>query len=444
MKQRSVLGAACALLVLAAIGSAKSVEPPTSLEYVPRIYEILTADLGTPVTERRRVQSLVNLGPDAIPSMCAILTGAVDEEEVAAGQSLTRDAAMRQESELLLQALRAMPTEPVLDFLLATAEAELPIGYRMVAMRVLSGTRDRRAVELWMRLLAPLGEIQLRSAHVRGTCEDALAEILRADSYAYRDLLEAVRAVPSVIYPLIARSTGLAGRPEGLDVLQSLLGDSIELDLIVLEQVSEIGSGAPVWRLTHLVSALRERLDDEDWRLRRAAAVALAQVHDVDSFPRLLELLEDDYRRVRQGALWGLQTMSEMPWGVGEVDQWGQWFDSQYIWWREHSGRLETELSSRDPGHVLAAIKALSERRLFRHDAAYMIAMVVDHPRESIASAACSAIERLGSRRVVPDLVGALERSDEGVRKSAAQALHTLTGERLPPDAEAWAEYLRQ
>ena len=440
MKRSTLLGAATALILLAGGGRA---DPSSSLEYVPRIYEILSADWGASTSERQRLDLLVDLGPEAIPSICAILTGAVEADSDAEG-SLKHNPAVRQENEILFQALQGMPTKPVLDFLRSIDDVDVPLGYRLVAMRVLSGTGDRRAVELWVRLLAPLEELELRSAYVQSACEGALADVLQADSYAYRDIVDHLDAVPLPVHPLIARAVGRAGRGDGLDVLQRLLGKSSELDLIVLDQVCEIGSGAPVWRLTHLVSSVRALLTDEDWRMRRAAAVAVARLHDVDSFPRLLELLEDDYRRVRQSALWGLQQMSEMPWSAEDVDQWQEWFDGQYMWWQENRGRLETELSSRDPGHVLAAIKALGDRRLFRHDVAYMIASVVDHPRESIATAACAAIERLGSQRVVPDLVAALERSDEGVRRAASQALHTLTGERLPPDAEAWAEYLRQ
>jgi HEAT repeat protein len=135
--------------------------------------------------------------------------------------------------------------------------------------------------------------------------------------------------------------------------------------------------------------------------------------------------------------------MSEMRLSADEVDRWQAWFDTQYTWWQANRDRLEEELRSRDPGHVLAAIKVLSERRLFRHEVAEVIAAVVDHPRASIARTACTSLERLGSRRVVPPLVAALERSDESVREAATQALCTLTGADLPADAEAWADYLR-
>ncbi len=435
-----------AVLLLAPLASAGAGEPSRgSLEYVPRIYEILSADWNTGTSERQRLTRLVELGPDAIPSFCAILTGAAEPADSEDGApKLVRNPGVHQENELLLQALRQMPAKAVLQFLGTIVEVEMPVGYRLVAMRILAGTADREAVRLWVRLLEPLDPIHLLRAYVQAPAEAALADILCADSYAYRDLMDSLDKISRPIHPLIARAIGTAGRPEGLDVLERMLGEDPELDLIVLDQVSKVGEGAPVWRLHGLVGAIRDHLDDPDWRMRRASAVALSQLHDVDSFPRLLELLEDDYRRVRQGALWGLQAMSEMRWGVEEVDQWGAWFDAQYAWWQENRDHFESELMSRDPGHVLAAIKALGERRLFKHQVAEMIATVVDHPRESIAGTACATLGRLGSRRVVPDLVRALERSDEGVREAATRALRTLTGQKLPADAEAWAEFLRE
>lgn len=432
------------VLLASPAGAAPPAPRAAGTEHVARVYEILASQAGSVGGRRHRVELLVELGPDAIPSMCAVLTGAAPPPEPEGSeQGLAQLSPGQQTNEVLLEALRQMPPKPVLDFLDSLAEAELPVGYRLVAMRILGGTGDRRAVGTWVRLLERLEPVHLMRAYVQAPAEAALADVLRADSFAYRDLAESVDRIPPAMYPLIARAVGQAGRADGLDVLERLMGRDEELDLVVLDQVAEIGNGAPLWRLHHLVDAVRRHLDDDDWRMRRGAAVALARLHDVDSFPRLLELLEDDYRRVRQGALWGVQEMSEMRWSAEEVDRWQAWFDAQYTWWQANRDRLEEELRSRDPGHVLAAIKVLSERRLFRHEVAEMIATVVDHPRASIARTACTSLERLGSRRVVPPLVAALERSDESVREAATQALCTLTGADLPADAEAWADYLR-
>lgn len=432
-----------ALLALAAVlaAGAPAVTAQASLE---RTVEILLEE-GAAGGERERDEAarrLLELGGDALPHLLEVYCG---------GASATGDGGSAEGVDpgprraIAYAALCGGAPGAVVAALEGHVAGERDTGRLLAAVRVLEGLGSAEGLGLLFAAAARCGDLALRSPRVRRPVRAALAAILTRDPEACRALEPQLGGLEGELAILLVDALGTSDAPQALGLFPPLLRSEPELDLLLLEAIADLGSRYP-WGLRDTAyepaALVRPFLVEDDWRQRRAAAVALARLHDRESFPDLIHLLEDGHPAVRRAALWALQAMAGNP-GLLYAEDWLDWYGRQEEWWGGEALELEARLEAGEPGPVLDAMRTLATRPLYRHEVAETLALAARDMPPELAVVACASLRTLQSRRAVPDLVALLFEGEEPVRQAAWQTLRALTGEELPLDPQRWDDYAR-
>lgn len=224
-------------------------------------------------------------------------------------------------------------------------------------------------------------------------------------------------------------------------IIRDMLGKNPLMDVILITHIKEIADAFPKGLKRGTLDKLRRFLDHKDWTLRRASAKAMGELWDVESIPRLIELLEDENKGVRDNALRSLKRMSGLRFHA-DRSRWSKWFEREDAWLQNESPQLVGKLGSKDNVEVFGAIRSISRKRLFRDEMSEELATILLHRTPEIKRAGCIALQQLGSTRATEPLVDALEDPDIGVRKAAWSALTSITHQDLPIDYKIWKAWL--
>jgi hypothetical protein len=288
---------------------------------------------------------------------------------------------------------------------------------------------------------------------VRMEVVGALGAILRSDprSFAWienRLDLKTTRASAgsrddSVLMLVLVESIAAAQRPAGQRTLELLLRREPQLEAAILERMAELERLFP-WRLEGSLTAHLDRLGlSMDWRDRRLAATLASEVQEVGFVRRLIELVEDHDARVRRAAQLSLETIARLPLGK-DGQAWAEWYERERSWWESEAETLSEALTGADAGPANAALRALSEHPLYRHDAARRISSSLMRQPDPIGVNACAVLESLGSRAAIPGLFGALEHGDPLLRNAAWRSWSELTEDDQLFSLDAWRELLAE
>ncbi len=185
---------------------------------------------------------------------------------------------------------------------------------------------------------------------------------------------------------------------------------------------------------------LRQSLASTNPRLVRWAVHGLGHWRDQASLPAILEMLGS----AESGELRVLQTSLEEIAGISprwSVESWRAWMRAQESWSRDSMDGTLDELGAEDPARVIAALRELSERRLYHREIAPRIALLLGNASSATAAAACAALGRLAADGALPALIGALDDEREVVRLAVYRALRSISGLELPSEVEAWQEW---
>jgi HEAT repeat protein len=405
-----------------------------------RVLTVLQAPKdGVAKPRAQLVAKIVELGPSAVPEIFRILSSAPEENR----KGEQRFVLVEQAEEILFESLGQFPAEAVVEGLRSRATGEASISVRLVAMRILGAYGNESAVDLWAEMLADLEPIQILRPFVAEPSERALESILRRNDEAVRSLTKKVDQLDRPILPLVARAIGKSGDARGLSALERMLGRDVELDLVVIEQITGLAPGAADWRVGELLELVRMRLNHEDWRVRRAVCAALGRCHDVESFEAIVHLLGDENRRVSASAMWALQAMSGLSWEDADSERWLGYYREQRERWQAARLELKARLDSGDSAEIAAALRELSRMKLFRHEAAQLVLPALSSSESGLVRMACQTLAALDSPQVLDELLGLLRSPDSGIRAEAAATLTALTGRSLPADYAIWRQHLR-
>lgn len=329
----------------------------------------------------------------------------------------------------------------VLAAVLERASAEEVEGVDLTLVRVLGRLGAVEGLDCVLDLAARRDPAALRSRRVRGTYLDAISALLLADPGSWEVLRDRTRTLDAPRVQLVVDAVALRGDPEGAWLLVTLLGSDDGVDQRILATVGELGAARPWVPLGISTRRLRSYLDHGDWRLRREAAVTLARLHDLDSFPDLLELLEDENAAVRGGAAWALGLLSGSS-ATRDAATWWEWFEGESDWRRNDSALVLARLHDSDPAVVLDAARELTRHPLYRHETAADLAAVVGDLPPEAATEVCLLLEALGDPRACPELARALMQVDGELQPVVGATLQRLSGVNLPADdALGWHRY---
>ncbi len=132
-----------------------------------------------------------------------------------------------------------------------------------------------------------------------------------------------------------------------------------------------------------------------------------------------------------------------MAWSA-EPQRWSEWQQAEEQWLRMRLRPLSRDLHSDSAGAVVRAVRELSAHPLFRRKLAPLLLEGLEHIEGSVAVAACSGLERLKEPSIVPALVKYLTDARPTVVEAVGRCLVTISGQSLPPDAQAWYDWLEE
>jgi len=420
------------LALFAGVSVAQTVQSPSSA----RVMRVFHRSLRNSTRDVDRVtRELAALGPDAIAPLFEIAAGETSE---LAGEQTLHPARLESASELARMALGRMRERDVLLFLDGLVDDDSSPEVRLAAVRVLGDRQSSQALERLLDLGREYDPRELSSHAVRRTFQASLTRILSGNGSAWDRLGDELKSVGRPMLDWVVNALVQSGNPRSFEALPMLLGRDPGLDPLILTALSDLAERRPWLVEDELASAVTPFLDDEDWRLRKFAVVALGRIHSVDDLDQIAFMLEDEHPAVQRAARWSLEEMAGDDHGSTR-GEWLGWFDRELESWADDRAEFEHDTERSNPGVVIAAVRNLARHPLFRHEAAELIvALLFERPELSVAL--CQALLQLGSGRAVPGLVDALSAQDADLRTNAWAVLTRLTGEELPADSEHWVQ----
>ena len=126
-----------------------------------------------------------------------------------------------------------------------------------------------------------------------------------------------------------------------------------------------------------------------------------------------------------------------------DPEAWIQWLANEKTWAQESAHEARVHASDLDPVVSTAGLREISEHPLFHRTLYPSVIPALHHESESVLRSACLALERLGDPGALEALVELLSDSRPAVKAAAHHALVSLSGQALPPLADAWSDWLR-
>ncbi len=425
-------------LLLALLSSPLLTDDPLSVERVSQqVLELVCAALIGDEPEQERARERLNaLGSKEAPAVVALVLNppqALEDLDLA-------NAALRCR-ELLLDTLERLPGDAVSAAVhaeITAAEGDDPL---RACIAILGRTGSHEALDSMLECATRLEAPTRDGIRSEETIVEAFARVVRRDERATSRLVRRFPELPGRERALVVASLGSSATSEGLHALVEILARDPELALDALVEIERV-TRQGLWLDENACSILRSSLDQRQDEELRYAILCLGHLGDAESFPRLIQLLDDPLERIRSSSLKSLQAISgvELP---ADPARWLARYESENRWHEIDLRRLRRELSSRDHSAVIRAIVELSQNSTFRNEIVYDLCPLLFHRDRRIVQAACSALAQIGTLRAAPCLLQLLSDDEDGrFAELGAEALRTLTGLDLPPTNDAWTAAL--
>jgi hypothetical protein len=342
--------------------------------------------------------------------------------------------------EIVLTAFGLFGRKPVLAALEKRLAEGAAAGRPLAAIDTLGAVGEAREIARVIELV-PAGE---EEAHAKAV-SDAFARILRRDAGGQAQVASLYPRVAKPLRPAVLDAIGVARDPRALSLLSKVLQEEPELVANAVAKVRLVGRSARPELNESVARSLRERITDPDDRHARAAVIALGELGDVESLPRILELLEiEGQPALAENALWALRRASGIADPPKEEGFWQRWLEGESRWYASERPSALERLVSKRPDQVVSALRALASHRLYRDELAPELALVLDHDDASLRSFACQMLGELGSALSIETLVGMRDDRDPKVRAAAQAALTAMRARELPRDAPTWSDAPRE
>lgn len=354
----------------------------------------------------------------------------------------------------LLERAGSSVVDPAIERLLARSQAP---GAVAAAILAAGSTWDASRLRDLFELALPLEDPARVDPRLERALEKGVARVLEGDPRAFETLSANWTHLPEPLLPAVIRAVGATRDGRGVELLGDVITRAPAQAGLVVAQLRRLGPSLDPDLNARLAAGLRERLDPLQATITRAALLALAELEDFESVPRMLELLETA-PACQESALWALQRLAGRDW-VDSPGSWRRWYESELEWhrstWPQLSRELASpesgsrELESREPADAtrseqsILVLRAYARQRLYRHDLALEVGRFLElQTNRNVCLVAIDTLSQLGSRRGLPALVALLQRDDTELAAAALRALHVITGETHPADSPEWSSML--
>jgi hypothetical protein len=268
----------------------------------------------------------------------------------------------------------------------------------------------------------------------------AVAGILRRSPAGYDELSPLLLDAEDEAFVAMVDGVARAGSPRGLESLAALLGFQSERDRRLLVALDTRAERLPGPCDERVACAAREYLwAAEPWTLR-VAAMALGRLVDSGAVERLIELVADEERPVREGAHWALCRITGLDFPLSSA-RWRAWYRGEAAWFAERAAEAYVDLGFSSEARVVGVLNELSRRRLHRFDVAAEVERVLQHDSPVVRRLACLSLRQLGVVADPSALVACLDDEEPSVALAALAALRAITARDLPGSSSAWREH---
>lgn len=418
----------------AASGTSARTAPETAEDEqtLANVVEAL-ASVDEQATPTQNARPLLDLGPEAIRASLSILfNGALPGSvEGSATAPIPLSEAQR---EALLMMLDRSPREALFSQLSSLVRDGIQ-GSRVHAFELLGVHAKRKDVALFVECAAD----RERSSSESDALISGLASTFEREAHGISELYSLWTDLEPELKVDIARSLGRTGGVRALEFLSDALRESRGAHTSQL--IVEAGRLAPWADVDHteelgdllvpLISMGNER------SVRAASILALGKLDAHDAADELIELLDEELDGIRDNAQWALSEMTGLSYEGSR--RWQRWYDKESDWLTNDAENQFDRLRSESPSEVADALRIIARHRLQRDELSANVKEALSHESPSIRAMACHTLGQIGSRRVVNELVEALD-DEPNVRQAAAQALQRITGKELPAERDAWSE----
>ena len=346
----------------------------------------------------RALADLLGLGADAIPALIEVFSGrdllALEPAEISDTPRFEVPPPPSWLQGVLLETLDAQN-----DKLLALEVSRFVEGAtleeRLLCFQIVHEMEGREAIDTWITLVDDIPKLRLKSTFVSAPAERALGALLQETPRAVDQLAKRVEDIDPLLYGTLARAVGISKNHEGLEVLADLMGVNDATDLVCLREAGRLEPFEDELRV-HKARFLSDSLGHEDPRYRSEAAVALMRLRATWTIDRILPLLEDDSRAVRNGALWGLRHISTQEWSA-DPRRWNDWWQAEQEWLQTGYEEALRDLGSNDPALTMSAVDELSRHPVYSGVVKRAL-QLVHPPNETVRERIDAVLEKLAKR----------------------------------------------
>ncbi len=303
---------------------------------------------------------------------------------------------------------------------------------RLAAVGALGSLGGLETVEI---LLEKLSDTELS-----GACRGALVTIFKRQANNYNFFSELRPKLGAGDLTKRIEIVSCLGKSDS-EYASPLLGECLDDREVPVKLTALIGLGKLRPTDPTILRKIREFLKEKDFQLRREAALTLGRLGDIESAPKLVELLKDENRGVSANAHWALKNISGLRYPLN-YERWKFWLDNELKKLLAEREALVAKVRSGDDKEKTKAIGPLSRIRLKRNETINLLLPLTDYGVSEVRKEVCAALGVMKSRKAVPDLIRRLDDWDKTVRDAAHHALQQITGEKLPPDRDKWIKWL--
>jgi len=384
------------------------------------------------------VERIVSCGPGALDAAFDVLVSEQIPEFEAGDPTQILSQPQR---EILLLALAQFPHADLRQEIRTRIAAGDP-QTALAAVRVLGAIGDARDLQR-ITALAPR-KTDSPNALTRVASESlraAAVSILARDPRAWIELEDVVRTTDRSAARSLLEAASARRDPRALEVLSDGARTHRDLAPLCVAGVQKVGPSIDAAVAGDFVRWMVAELPHARAEHRRGLYQAIGVLDDGSHARELIDGLTDADEPTRESALWALRKLTGLGFST-TPEPWTAWLQAETRWHERERNAHRSDLGSRDPVRVAAALRGYAGRLVSREVLAEEVAVVLGRSEPELRLLACEVLASLRAMSAIRPMASLLYAPEPSVREAAWRALGTISGLELPKDPEQAFERL--
>ena len=417
----------------------ESIDPAT----VGRVWNILAGLSDSSGGREKALGKLSALGPDSLPSLCAVLWQEPAAKRLREDGQQDRPLAPG-ERRALMEAIKRHGPAPVTSFARRLAGKGAPAADITRAIQLLQRADQAATIPVLVEIFEGIDPACRRNPAVRGSFNNTLLAIFQRDLETTSVLAACWPAMSSAVRNHVLQGLAHSRSVELLGFLQDVLASDHSLEPVIIQRIADLGPAAPGRVRSATLRRIRGHLGGRRVALCRAATSCVGALNDRESVSKLLDLVGHRDRSIASGADGALRRITglRIP---QSAEGWQHWYESEQSWMAGAATDLLRTAQSDDEQKAVAAIHEIARHPLFAAELAEELAPALQSSSPWVRRTVCQALAKLRCRECLPKLVDCLRSEEDAqVRAAVHETLSAITGLQLPPDPASWQRAVKR